>query len=92
MKFTTTLLLLTPLAASGPAISTAEGLTDLATSGKDGYSVSHGEALQLAAKVCPAKSPRKGSIDNFCCRTKKYCKKECCKNTARYCSAGQCYR
>ncbi|KAF4439773.1 CTP synthase [Fusarium acutatum] len=62
MKFTTTLLLLIPLAAAGPAISTAEGLPDLATSGEDGYSLSHGEALQLAAKVCPAKFPRKCSI------------------------------
>ncbi|KAI7769680.1 hypothetical protein LZL87_003170 [Fusarium oxysporum] len=62
MKFTTTLLLLIPLAAAGPAISTAEGLPDLATSGEDGYSLSHGEGLQLAAKVCPAKFPRKCSI------------------------------
>ncbi|KAI1046229.1 hypothetical protein LB505_009834 [Fusarium chuoi] len=92
MKFTTALLLLIPLAAASPAISTAEGLPDLATSGEDGYSLSHGEALQLAAKVCPAKFPRKCSIGNFCCRTKKCCKKECCKNTARYCSAGRCYR
>ncbi|RKK45636.1 hypothetical protein BFJ66_g7384 [Fusarium oxysporum f. sp. cepae] len=63
MKFTAALLLLIPLAAAGPAISTAEGLPDLATSGEDGYSLSHGEALQLAAKVCPAKFPRKCSIE-----------------------------
>ncbi|RBQ76489.1 hypothetical protein FVER53590_28305 [Fusarium verticillioides] len=56
MKFTTTILLLILLAAASPAISPAEGLPDLATSGEGGYSLSHGEALQLAAKF-----PRKCS-------------------------------
>ncbi|KAF4437652.1 hypothetical protein F53441_12987 [Fusarium austroafricanum] len=91
MKLATAFLFLIPLAAAGPAIQTAEVLPDLAAFGEGGYSLGHGEALQLAARVCPAKFPRKCPAGNFCCRTKKCCKKECCKNAAKCCSsAGRC--
>ncbi|KAF4994653.1 hypothetical protein FGRMN_5650 [Fusarium graminum] len=93
MKFSAVVLLIVPLAIAGPASQSAQGLPDLATAGEGGYEFSsNGEGLQLAAKVCPAKFPRKCSIGNFCCRTKKCCKKECCKNTAKYCSNGRCYK
>lgn len=89
MKFT---LLLLPLALAGPAKLSAEGLPDLASVSEEGYEFPSGELRLAAAKVCPAKFPRKCSIGNFCCRTKKCCKKECCKNTAKYCSKGRCYK
>ncbi|RMJ18091.1 hypothetical protein BHE90_012755 [Fusarium euwallaceae] len=94
MKFTAALLFLIPLAAAGPAKQSAEVLPELssASAGEDRYDLGgHGDALQLAAVTCPANYPRYCSIGGFCCRTKKCCKYECCKNTARYCSAGRCY-
>ncbi|KAF4443168.1 hypothetical protein F53441_11477 [Fusarium austroafricanum] len=94
MKFSAVLFALIPLAAAGASKQVAEGLPDLDTAGEKGHALggNHGEGLELAAKVCPAKFPRKCSVGNFCCRTLKCCKKECCLNSARYCSNGRCYR
>ncbi|KAF4460654.1 hypothetical protein FALBO_12561 [Fusarium albosuccineum] len=93
MKFSAALLFLIPLAAAGPAKQSAEVLPDLSSAGEDGFELSSkGGAMELAAVTCPANFPRYCRIGGFCCRTKKCCRYECCKNTARYCSAGRCYR
>ncbi|KAF5597799.1 hypothetical protein FPCIR_3375 [Fusarium pseudocircinatum] len=93
MKFSAILLVLAPLVSAAASKEAAAGLPDLASASEKGHDLSsHGEGLQLAAKVCPAKFPRKCSLGNFCCRTLKCCKKECCQNSARYCSNGRCYK
>ncbi|KAM5349574.1 hypothetical protein ACJ41O_006079 [Fusarium nematophilum] len=92
MKFSTALLLLVPLAAAGPAKQSAEALPELSSQGEDGYDLGKGGDLRLAAATCPSNFPRYCSIGGFCCRTKKCCRYECCKNTARFCSNGRCYR
>ncbi|CCT73891.1 uncharacterized protein FFUJ_09282 [Fusarium fujikuroi IMI 58289] len=77
MKFSTILLVLAPLVSAAASKEAAAGLPDLASASEKGHDLSsHGEGLQLAAKVCPAKFPRKCSLGNFCCRTLKCCKKD----------------
>ncbi|KAF5635706.1 hypothetical protein F25303_8383 [Fusarium sp. NRRL 25303] len=72
MKFSTILLVLAPLVSAAASKEAAAGLPDLASASEKGHDLSsHGEGLQLAAKVCPAKFPRKCSLGNFCCRTLK---------------------
>ncbi|KAF4984866.1 hypothetical protein FZEAL_19 [Fusarium zealandicum] len=93
MKFSATLLLLVPLALAGPAIESAQALPELHSVGEKGHNFPEGgEVMLAAAKVCPAKFPRKCSIGNFCCRTKKCCTKQCCQNSAKYCIKGLCYK
>ncbi|KAK2691662.1 hypothetical protein QWA68_007717, partial [Fusarium oxysporum] len=72
MRFSAILLVLAPLVSAAASKEAAAGLPDLASAGEKGHDLSsHGEGLQLAAKVCPAKFPRKCSLGNFCCRTLK---------------------
>ncbi|KAF4948688.1 hypothetical protein FGADI_9463 [Fusarium gaditjirri] len=73
MKFSTILLVLAPLVSAAASKEAAAGLPDLASASEKGYDLSSpgGEGLQLAARVCPAKFPRKCSLGNFCCRTLK---------------------
>ncbi|KAF5718395.1 hypothetical protein FMUND_5254 [Fusarium mundagurra] len=72
MKFSAVLLVLAPLASAAASKEAAAGLPDLASASEKGHDLSsHGEGLQLAAKVCPANFPRKCSLGNFCCRTLK---------------------
>ncbi|KAM5529853.1 uncharacterized protein FRV6_16697 [Fusarium oxysporum] len=93
MKFSAILLLVVPLASAAATKEAAAGLPDLASANEKGHDLSSsGEGLELAARVCPVNFPRKCSLGNFCCRTLKCCKKECCQNSARYCINGRCYK
>ncbi|KAF7556426.1 hypothetical protein G7Z17_g1396 [Cylindrodendrum hubeiense] len=96
MRFSTVLLLLTPLVAGASVKEAAKGLPELASAGAgdDFYELGGGSGdFNIAAvQVCPAKYPRKCPLGNFCCKTKKCCKKECCTNDSKYCIKGRCYK
>ncbi|KAH7136832.1 hypothetical protein B0J13DRAFT_625462 [Dactylonectria estremocensis] len=87
MRFSTLVLLLTPLVAAASVKETAHGLPELTPAEDSGYELeSTNGGLSLAAvRVCPAKYPRLCSVNkNICCKTKKCCKKQCCTNDTKY--------